>query len=190
MSMRTSRALWALCIVGLMIGNRAAWGAIGASATISATQLGTNSYEYSLTLNNTGTTPISTFWYAWIPGYDLLPSAPTQIFSPAGWSATNAHEFYGVGSAQWVNLATPLQPNQSLGGFKFDSPDAPSAIFGASDFFGYPVGYSYVYMGAPQTDAGALITPTVVTPEPATIGIMLVAVAFAASRRRRHHQTA
>jgi hypothetical protein len=190
MSMRTSRALWALCVLGLALGSRTAWGALGASATISSTQLGPNSYEYSLTLTNTGTTPIGTFWYAWIPGYNLLRSTPTQIFSPSGWTGNaNAPEPFGVASDQWVNTATPLQPGQSLSGFKFDTPEAPSSIFGTSNFFGYPVGYSYVYIGAPQTDPGALITPTVVTPEPATLGIMLVGIAFAASRRRRH-QTA
>jgi hypothetical protein len=184
MTMRTSCALWALCIVSLSFGSRAAWG-IGASATITSTQLGSNSYEYSLTLNNTGTTPIGTFWYAWIPNYNLLRSAPTQIFSPSGWTGTNAPEPFGVASAQWVNTLTPLQPGQSLSGFKFDTTEAPSSIFGTSNFFGYPVGYSYVYIGAPQTDPGALITPTVVTPEPTTFGLMLVGVAFTASRRPR-----
>jgi hypothetical protein len=189
MSMRTSRALWALSVVGLMLGSRATWGAIGASATISATQLGANSYEYSLTLNNTGTTPIGTFWYAWIPGYNLLRNTPTQISSPSGWTGdTSAPEPYGVASDQWVNTLTPLQPGQSLSGFKFDTPEAPASIFGNSDY-GLPVGYSYVYIGAPETDPGALIIPSVVTPEPGTLGIMLVGIAFAASRRRRH-QTA
>jgi PEP-CTERM motif len=187
MTMRTSCVLWALCIVSVTFGSRGAWG-IGATATITSTQLGSNSYEYSLTLNNTGTTPIGTFWYAWIPGYNLLPSAPTQISSPSGWSAnTNPPEPYGVASGQWVNTATPLQPGHSLSGFKFDSTDAPAAIFGNSSY-GIPVGYSYVYIGAPETDPGALVIPTVVTPEPGTLGIMLVGVAFAASRRRRRRQ--
>jgi len=184
MSMRTSRALRALCVLGLTLVGGVAWGAVGASATISSTPLGPNSYEYSLTLKNTGTTPIGTFWYGWVPLYDLLPSAPTQIFSPAGWSGNNVADYYGVASVQWVNTLTPLQPGQSLGGFKFDSPDTPAQLAGNSQF-GLPVGYSYVYIGAPETDPGALLTPTVVTPEPGTVGVGLVGIALVAGRRRR-----
>ena len=182
---RRPRVVW----TSLDILFLAAWGgptgaAISASSTIQSTQLGPNSYEYALTLTNTGTTPIATFWYAWIPGYDLLPSAPTTILSPPGWTGVNAPDYYGVGSAQWVNTANPLQPDQSIAGFKFDTPDSPSQLAGNS-VFGLPVNYSYVYIGAPQTDPGALLIPTTVTPEPAGV-VMLALAGVAALRRRRH----
>jgi hypothetical protein len=111
---------------------RPAAGSISASGTISEQQLGTNSFEYSLTLTNNGTTPIGTLWFAWIPAYDLLPTAPTAITSPAGWTGINAPDDFGVASVQWVNTTTPLQPGQSLGGFRFDTPDSPGVLAGTS----------------------------------------------------------
>jgi hypothetical protein len=175
--------VWALGVLCLAAWGGAARAAIGASATIQSAQLGPDSYEYSLTLTNTGTTPIGTFWYAWIPGYDLLPSAPTAIASPAGWTGINAPDFYGTASVQWVNTASPLQPGLSLSGFKFDTPDPPSAIGGISAF-GLPVNYSYVYIGAPQTDPGAFLQPTTVTPEPGGLAFLALAGGIALGRRR------
>ena len=172
-------ALGVLCVAGWGSAARAA---SSASATIQSTQLGPGSSEYSLTLKNTGTTPIGTFWYAWIPGYDLLPSAPTNITSPAGWTGIDAPDYYGTASVQWVNTASPLLPGQSLSGFTFDTPDSPS-VLGGDSIFGLPVNYSYVYIGAPQTDPGALLQPTTVTPEPA--GCALLALAGLSLRRRR-----
>ena len=76
-------------------------------------------YNYDVTVTNTGTTTIGTFWFAWIPGYDLLPHAPTSIASPTGWTGANAPDVFGVASVQWVNTTTPLQPGQTLAGLKF-----------------------------------------------------------------------
>jgi hypothetical protein len=137
-----------------------------------------------MTLTNTGTTPIGTFWFAWFPGYDLLPHAPSLIKSPAGWTGTNEPDFIGTASAQWVNTTTPLQPGQALSGFKFDTIDAPAVIGGTSGF-GPPVEFSYVYIGAPETDPGFPFTPVTVTPEPATLTLLLAAPAFLLRRGRR-----
>ena len=142
---------------------------ISASATISSQQLGPNSYEYTLSLTDTGTTPIGTFWFAWIPSYDLLPSPTSNFSGPPGWTGIDAPDDFGVASAQWVNTATPLQPGHTLDGFKFDSPDAPSVIDGTSSFFGLPVKESYVYAGAPEVGQGFAFIPTTVVPEPASL---------------------
>jgi hypothetical protein len=178
-------AVGAVVVLSLVFWRIPAYGAIGASATITPSQLGPSSYEYAMTLTNTGTTPIGTFWFAWIPGYDLLPRAPTSIISPSGWTGTNAPDFFGVASAQWVNTVTPLQPGQSLSCFKFDTPDAPDVIGGTSQFFGTPVERSYVYIGAPQTDLGFPFTPVTVTPEPAALTLLLATPAFLLRRRSR-----
>jgi hypothetical protein len=179
-----SRVVWALGVLLMAAWGGPAGAAIGATSTIQSTQLGPNAWEYALTLTNTGTTPIGTFWYGWIPGYDLLPTAPTQIKSPTGWSGKNAADFYGVASAQWVNLTSPLQPGQSLSGFAFDTSDPPSAI-GGNSLYGYPVNYSYVYIGVPQTDPGALLVPTTVTPEPAGLAALALAGVVLGRRRGR-----
>ena len=86
----------------LVFGLRAApaQAALSASGTLSAQQLGPSSYKYSMTLTNTGTTPIGTFWFSWIPFYDLLPSSPTEVSSPPGWIGTPMHEGFGVDSIQ------------------------------------------------------------------------------------------
>ena len=158
--------------------------ALSASSTISQRQVGAGSYEYTLTLTDTGTTPIGTFWFGWIPGYDLLPHAPTSIVSPAGWTGTNAADYFGVASARWVNTVTPLQPGQSLSGFKFDSPDS-NVITGTSSFFGEPIAQSYVYIGAPESDAGFALTPAVVTPEPTALALLALPVTLLLRRRRQ-----
>src|SRR4051812_25004523 len=87
--------LFALGFTGLQ-----ARGALSATSTIQPIQLTSNSYKYLLTLTNTGTSPIGTFWFAWIPGYDLLPTVPTAINAPTNWLGVNAPDI-GVASAQF-----------------------------------------------------------------------------------------
>lgn len=147
--------------------------ALSASATVSSQQAGPDSWQYSLTLQNTGTTPIGSYWFGWVPFYDLLPSMPTSVNSPNGWTGTPASDYFGVGSARWVNTTNPLQPGQTMSGFQFTSPDSPSAINGTSFYAGFPVEESYVYIGAPETDPGfAFRTNTVASPEPASLGLL------------------
>lgn len=159
--------------------------ALQASATLTSHQLAPNSFEYTITLNNTGTTPIGTFWYSWIPGYDLLPSSPTQVKSPTGWTGLAEHAGFGVDSIQWVNTVTPLQPGQSLPGFTFDSPDSPAAISGTSFFAGLPVGESYVYIGAPELDPGFPFVTITAVPEPASMSLLAVPAILLLRRRRK-----
>ena len=182
--MRKVIALVALVAVSVFTGQAGA--ALSASATLSSQQLGPNSWQYSLTLQNTGTTPIGTYWFGWVPLYDLLPSMPTNVNSPNGWSGTAAADYFGVGSAQWVNTASPLQPGQSMSGFQFTSPDSPSAINGTSFYAGFPVEQSYVYIGGPETDSGfAFRTNTVAAPEPASLASAGLAGLLVLIRRKR-----
>jgi len=64
--------------------------AAGISATASYTydEVSPGVYDYSLTLNNTGTTTIGTFWFSWVPGAGFLSVAPSSVNSPAGWTDT------------------------------------------------------------------------------------------------------
>jgi hypothetical protein len=162
-----------------------ALGAISASASYTSQALGANSFEYALDLHNTGSTPIGTFWFGWIPNYDFLPSAPTAITSPAGWTGTTVQDgFLGGYSIEW-SATTPLAAGQTLTGFKFDTPDAPAVINGTSNFAGFPVRTSYVYIGASQTDPGAQFTATVATPEPSSIALLAMSSGMLLWRRRR-----
>lgn len=185
--MKRAIVMCAMAFAASCLSHAPAFGALGASATILSQQSGPN-YTYSLTLTNTGTTPIGTLWFGWIPAYDLLPTAPLSIAPPTPqWSATNAPDAIGVASAQWVNTTTPLQPGQTLGGFSFTTSDPPSVIlFGKSSLIGLPIDESYVYTGAPEVGAAFAFQPAVVTPEPASVMLLPAALGALLVRRKRH----
>jgi Hint domain len=129
-----------------------------ASATITAIQLAPAEWQYSVTLHDTGSTTVGTFWFAWVPGQDFLDTRPSSVTDPAGWQDLITHGGSNDGYAiQWtVSPGSPdLQSGDALSGFSFTSSDAPSAVFGDSDFHsGTPVLTSFVYAGAPETDPG------------------------------------
>jgi hypothetical protein len=129
-----------------------------ASAAISAAQLDATHWKYSITLSDTGSTTIGTFWFGWVPGKDFLDSQPSQITDPAGWTSQVTHGGSSDGFAiQWVvsPTSTDLGAGGVLSGFSFVSTDAPAALFGNSNFYpNTPVPTSFVYSGVPFSDAG------------------------------------
>ena len=134
----------------------AAHAATAAKGSISNTDLGGGVFQYTITLTNTGSTSIETFWYAWEPGADFLATSPTNIQSPAGWSAFITGGGPNDGFAiQWVTSSAPLAPGNSAT-FVFESTDTPAQIAGKSVFFpSTPVGTSFVYQGAPFSGGSA-----------------------------------
>ena len=163
-----------------------------ASATFTSTQLSATSWQYDLTLSDTGTTNLGTFWFAWVPGKDFMATAPSGIVDPSGWSAITTHGSAADGYAiQWkAGAGALLAPGRSLGGFMFDSSMSPAEMMGDSPFFpGTPVTTTFVYSGAPFSDAGVqfLVEPAVSTvPEPSSLALMgLGALAFATRLARR-----
>jgi len=148
-------------------------------------------FTYDITLTNTGTTNIGTFWYAWLPPdnfYDFLKSTPTAESNPTGWSANieGLNNGSDNNSIQWVTTTNPLTPGKSLT-FGYTTPDDPASVTGPAEF-GFPTGYSYIYVGAPETDSGALVdvaVGSIVTPEPATLGLLGAAGVSLCIRRPR-----
>src|SRR5712692_9275440 len=116
-----------------------------ANAQISGQAAGGGGYNYTITLNNTAasTSPIGTFWYSWIPRQDFLPSTPTSVQPPTGWTDAITHFGALDGYAIEFTASTSLiSPGSSLA-FKFSSPDSPTAIAGKSPFYPTtPVGTS------------------------------------------------
>jgi hypothetical protein len=54
---------------------------LDATATYTDALLSNGEYQYDLTLKNTGTTTIGTYWFAWIPGAGFLSAPPTDVMS-------------------------------------------------------------------------------------------------------------
>lgn len=152
--------------------------AVGLSATSTYTGVADRTtaglYDYSLTLNNTGTTTIGTFWFAWVPGGDFLNPIPTGVTQPAGWSGRVLTTAQGT-SIQWVTTSALLQPGQSLTGFNFNSTETPNQLLGlvpSGVGAGDPITTSFVYIGAPFQDPGSQFVATAATPEPGSLVLM------------------
>jgi hypothetical protein len=160
-----------------------------ASATFTVSTVSPGVFQYDLTLTDTGTTTIGTFWFSWIPGAGFMPVAPTGVVSPAGWSDILTN---GNGAIQWTN-STPLSAGSSVSGFEFDSTltlaqlEAPSASNPTDR-----VDTFFTYSGAPFSDAGfqGVAAPAVAhTPEPATFVLLAGALGLLAFARRFRGQT-
>jgi hypothetical protein len=160
-----------------------------ASATFTMTTVSPGVFQYDITLNDTGTTTIGTFWFSWIPGAGFMPAAPTDVVSPSGWSDILTN---GSSAIQWTT-STPLAAGSSLSGFEFDSTltlaqlEAPS-VGNPGD----PVDTFFTYSGVPFGDAGfqGVATPAAMaTPEPATLALLAGSLGLLAFARRFRGQT-
>ena len=164
-------------------------GTLDVSGVLSWTPDGSN-FDYSIKLTNSSssTDSLKTFWYAWVPGADFLPTSPLSVSNPAGWTDTITHfpdvptNGYAI---QYVTTSDPVLPGESRI-FGFTSADTPAQLSGDSPFYpGTPVGTSFVYQGAPfQGDS--LQFPVQSVPEPASLTLAMLSVlgTFAAAGRQ------
>ena len=152
------------------------------TATLNGVQNG-SLFDYTLTLNNTGTTPIGTFWYAWVPGGFFLPSTPASATAPTGWTA----DIFQSYSIQYTanSSADYLAGGSSLN-FSFTSTDTPVALAGnvpIGTYAGTPIGTSYIYSAAPFSDSGYEFVVQSV-PEPSVLGLLTAGFLGLVSTRR------
>ena len=163
-----------------------------ADATFTDTQPTPGNWQYDLTLNNTGTTTIGTFWFSWIPGNGFMSVSPTDVHSPAGWNdiLTNTND----SAIQWTTTSNLLAPGDSISGFMFDSTLSPTQLVapfaGPGLGVGDPTSTAFVYIAAPLADPGDQLTVTqaAATPEPSAgllAGLGIAAAAFLKLARRR-----
>jgi hypothetical protein len=149
--------------------------ALIATGTLTDTQVSPGEYQYNLTLHNTGTTTIGTFWFSWVPGLNFMSATPTSITSPTGWTENVTT---GPGSAiEWTAGSSLLAAGSSLTGFSFQSTETPAQLagFAAPPYQTFPVTTTFVYIGAPLTDPGyqfVVPVPSAV-PLPGALGLLV-----------------
>lgn len=149
------------------------------TATYTDTLVSPGVFQYDLTLTNTGTTTIGTFWFSWIPGAGFMSAAPTNVMSPAGWADAITN---GGMSIQWTTSSL-LAAGGTETGFTFDSTMTPAQLAGTFPGPGLgtgdPITTASLYIAAPFGDPGAQIvaTPAVApTPEPSSLSLAAVAM--------------
>jgi hypothetical protein len=162
-----------------------------ASATISSTQLNPTTWQYDVVLDDIGTTDIGTLWLGWVPGEDFMPTDPFDVMSPTSWTDIVTNAGAGDGFAiQWVaGSGAALTPGDSLAGFQFDSATTPTQMAANSPFYpSTPVLTSFVYSGAPFSDAGSEFVVQAAsssTPEPASFMLIVCGGMFVLWLRRQ-----
>ena len=193
-SLQSKLAVLALGVV-MGLSSHAFADGISATATFTdtpnASMAGVN--DYSITLNNTGTTTIGTFWFGWVPGNGFLSATPTDIGTPAGWTEMTTNS----GAAIQFVTSTPLTAGSSLSGFTFDSTETPaellSAFTGMEPGTGDPESTAFVYAGAPLVGPGdqfVVTAASAVTPEPSTLVLFGTSILGLAGVARRKLLTA
>ena len=143
-----------------------AFGDLAATARISAVPNGPI-FDYTISVTNTGSTSIGTFWFAWTPPgmpieYDFLPSLPFSISQPAGWLGPASPGFPGNSIEYYNSTGSPLAPGQT-GTFSFSSPDSPATLQGST--FGFPNTTSFIYEGSPLVGSTARVDPVFFAPD-------------------------
>ena len=117
-------------------------------------------YTFTVTVNDTGSTTVGTFWFSWVPGQDYMSAQPTSISSPAGWNAqvTTANYAGQTGYAiEWQasSAGSDLQSGGSSASFSFANTETPAQMAAGSPFDGKPrTATAVVYTGGALIGSG------------------------------------
>jgi hypothetical protein len=157
----------------LLAGSICAVHAQGEIASGTVAGSGTGPYTYSLTFSDAAnaTSPIGSVWYAWVPGGFFLPSAPTTVSAPPGWTATPSGK-----SIQFVaSSATDyITAGHSLSGFGFTASFSPSQLTAAPNS-GKSVAYSAGLFAPADPNGFTFTVQPAPVPEPSPL--MLISAA-------------
>lgn len=158
-----------------------------ATATISDVAAGGGVFDYTITLHNTGTSALESFWYAWTLSGNNLSTAITagSAASSLGWNNTAIE---GNTSISWVGGAGDALAGGQSATFTFTSTETPTAITTS------PSGESVAYVGGIDFSQGSagdstpVFSPTLQTvPEPSSVGLVaagLVGLLFRTVRKK------
>ncbi len=160
MSSRTSSIRLSLAVAVGLAAAAVSTHAQSATATISGVSAG-GSFDYTITLHNTGAIALNSFWYGWTTSGNNLPSNPTSAANSLSWANT-----LDGNSIMWINSSgSALAPGASAT-FTFVASSSPSAITTS------PSGESVAYKGgidfsqATPGDSTAVFSPTLVSGSP------------------------
>jgi hypothetical protein len=139
-----------------------------ASATLSGVLVG-GTYDYTITLQNTGAFNLNSFWYGWIQFLNDLPSVPTNPGNLLGWANTVSGN-----SIMWANsTGTALAPGQS-GIFTFESTSTPAEMTAgiAGESVAYVGGIDFS-QSSPGDSTGIFAPTLVAAPEPSSLALLV-----------------
>lgn len=160
----------ALAVAASLAASPTSSHAQGASATISDVA-GSGVFDYTITLLNTGSDNLNSFWYGWTTSGNNLPIGhnPTSAGNTLGWANT-----LDGNSIMWINSSgTALAPGQS-GTFTFVSTATPSAITTSpsGDSVAYVNGITFTQNN--PGDSTPVFSPTLVSaPEPSSVSLLV-----------------
>jgi hypothetical protein len=150
-----------------------------AATAVVSTSSSAAPFDYTISVKNTGTADIGTFWFAWTPtpaSYDFLPSSPTGVSGPTNWAAPVIHSGFpgdGYSIEYYNNGGSPIAAG-GTGLFHFTSNDSPNTLLGNAFFPGNKITTSFIYSGFPEVGAATRLDASV-APEPASATLACIA---------------
>lgn len=142
-------------------------------------------FDYTVTLHNTGTEAIQSFWMGWIPGFFDVAS-PSSAGNNLGWTSVLDGNSVQYGGTTGTALAVG-----ALGTFTFDSTTTPAAIAsaisnaGASTVYGVNDPNQFAFSLAGQS-ANTETFDLQAAPEPSSFAFLAVGfIAFLFVLRRK-----